>query len=607
MNMEVDSRALSFLKRFFGYDKFRSVQLDVIRHVLGGHDAVVLMPTGGGKSICYQIPAMMSDGCAIVVSPLLSLMKDQVDALLANGIPAAALNSMQTEAENREIMEHAKEGHIKLLYVSPEKLLSDLPHWSSDFKISLIAIDEAHCISHWGHDFRPEYTQLSVLKDRFPGVPILALTATADRVTRDDIKKQLRIDDAKLFISSFDRPNLSLWVVKGLTGRAKINFIARFIERHGDGSGIIYCLSRKSTESLSLKLNSLGINCRPFHAGLSADVRNATQQDFVDDNIKVVCATVAFGMGIDKGNVRWVIHYNMPGSIENYYQEIGRAGRDGLPADALLFYSYSDVVALTKFAQESGQKSVNLMKLQRMQEYAEATVCRRRILLSYFNERYDCDCGRCDVCLNPPAKIDGSVLAQMAMSAIIRTGEKVGFNTTVDILKGSLRPGVVEKGYNRLPTFGVGRNLTFREWGAYLLQMLQLGIVEIKYDDNNNLRVTEFGKEILTGRRKVEFSKYELRDRSAAIAKQEEANVGGGGEYAADLFKALKQLRLKVAREKGIKPYLVFNDSVLQSIASLKPKTRIQFGMIHGIAERKTELYWKQFTDFIKSWELDNG
>lgn len=242
-----------------------------------------------------------------------------------------------------------------------------------------------------------------------------------------------------------------------------------------------------------------------------------------------------------------------------------------------------------------------------MQEYAEATVCRRRILLSYFNERYDCDCGRCDVCLNPPAKIDGSVLAQMAMSAIIRTGEKVGFNTTVDILKGSLRPGVVEKGYNRLPTFGVGRNLTFREWGAYLLQMLQLGIVEIKYDDNNNLRVTEFGKEILTGHRKVDFSKYELHDRSAAIAKQEEANVGGGGEYAADLFKALKQLRLKVAREKGIKPYLVFNDSVLQSIASLKPKTRIQFGMIHGIAERKTELYWKQFTDFIKSWELDNG
>lgn len=602
----MEERALSFLKRFFGYDSFRSVQLDVIKHVLSGRDAVVLMPTGGGKSICYQIPALMSDGCAIVVSPLLSLMKDQVDALLANGVPAAALNSMQTEAENREIMEHAKDGHIKLLYVSPEKLVRDLPRWSSNFKISLIAVDEAHCISHWGHDFRPEYTQLSMLRERLSGVPIIALTATADRVTRDDIKKQLRIDDAKLFISSFDRPNLSLYVVKGMSGRAKLSCMARFIERHGDGSGIIYCLSRKSTEQLSLKLNSLGINSRPFHAGLSADVRNATQQAFVDDDIKVVCATVAFGMGIDKGNVRWVIHNNMPGSIENYYQEIGRAGRDGMPADALLFYSYSDVVALTKFAQESGQKSVNLAKLQRMQEYAEASVCRRRILLSYFNERYDCDCGKCDVCLNPPERFDGSVLAQMAMSAIIRTGEKIGFNTTVDILKGSLRPTVQEHGYNNLPTFGVGRDLTFRQWGAYLLQMLQLGVVEIKYDDGNNLKVTDFGREILTGKRKLELSRAEQpQGNASARGKKDSGNADEASPGTAELFAALRQLRLKLARERGLKPYLVFNDSVLMSIANLKPKTRIQFGMIHGIAERKTELYWKPFTDFIKQWELD--
>ncbi len=345
--------ALTLLRQFYGYDKFYPAQWDVISHVITGQDAVVLMPTGGGKSLCYQIPALMLEGCALVVSPLLALMTDQVNALLANGIPAAAVNSQQSDDYNRQIIENAYVGKIKLLYISPEKLLAELDTWSQEFKVSLIAIDEAHCISQWGHDFRPEYAKLGVLRERFSGVPIVALTATADRLTRNDIKKQLRIDDARMFINSFDRPNISLNVEVNTSGRQKKAHMIKFIEAHHGESGIIYCLSRKTTEKLAMDLSRLGYKAAAFHATLPTSTKLEVQKAFVNDEITIVCATIAFGMGIDKSNVRWVIHNNMPKNIESYYQEIGRAGRDGMPADTLMFYSYADVVQLTIFVEES--------------------------------------------------------------------------------------------------------------------------------------------------------------------------------------------------------------------------------------------------------------
>ena len=479
-------KALAVLKRFYGYSNFYPYQYEAIECVMNGRDAMVLMPTGGGKSLCFQIPALLSEGCTIVVSPLLALMKDQVDALQANGIPAAAINSSQSEAFNREIIDQVFAKRIKLLYISPERLLTEIESWSAAMKISLIAIDEAHCISQWGHDFRPEYMRLSMLKKQFPDVPVMALTATADRLTRNDIVRQLNIPDARIFITSFDRKNISLQVIKNLSGKDKLHELTRFIDRHKGESGIIYCLSRKNAEKMAEKLNKIGYNSAAFHAGMPTAEKERVQQAFLNDDIPIICATIAFGMGINKSNVRWVVHSNMPKNMECYYQEIGRAGRDGKPAEALMFYSFGDVATLVNFARESGQSSVNIDKLRRMQQYAEASVCRRRILLSYFNERLECDCGNCDVCKNPPERIDGTVICQMALSAIARVNENEGVTTIIDILRGSQKTDIVAKGYNKLKTYGVGRNLTFAASDSYLLQMLQLGIIDIAYDAGNH-------------------------------------------------------------------------------------------------------------------------
>ena len=383
---------LLLLKRFFGYTSFRPLQAEIIQRVLQKKDSLVLMPTGGGKSICFQLPAIYLPGTALVVSPLISLMKDQVEGLLANGIPATTLNSMMPEEERNRVCQLCIQGKVKLLYISPERVISEL-HWLLPrIDISLIAIDEAHCISHWGHDFRPEYAQLSVLKENFPRVPIIALTATADKITRADIINQLKLHEPATFISSFDRPNLSLTVRRGLSKKEKIAATVHFIRKHPHQSGIIYCLSRNNTESLVEELAEYGIRAVAYHAGLSHEVRERAQEDFINDRIRVVCATVAFGMGIDKSNVRWVIHFHMPGSIENYYQEIGRAGRDGRPSDTLLFYSVGDLLFHRHMAETSNQKDVYLQKLNRMRRYCEANICRRRILLSYFGEETDSDC-----------------------------------------------------------------------------------------------------------------------------------------------------------------------------------------------------------------------
>lgn len=454
---------LSLLKRFFGYTSFRPLQAEIIQRTLQKEDSLVLMPTGGGKSICFQLPAIYMPGTAIVVSPLIALMKDQVEGLIANGIPAATLNSMMPEEERHRVRQLCIQGKVKLLYISPEGIISEL-HWLLPrIDISLIAIDEAHCISHWGHDFRPEYTQLSVLKENFPKVPIIALTATADKITRTDILNQLKLRDPKTFISSFDRPNLSLTIRRGLSKKEKIAAIVHFINRHHRQSGIIYCMSRNSTESLVEELSEYSIRAVAYHAGLSSDKREKAQDDFINDRVNVVCATVAFGMGIDKSNVRWVIHYNMPASIENYYQEIGRAGRDGMKSDTLLFYSVGDILLLRRFAEESGQKDVSLQKLNRMRRYCEADICRRRILLSYFGEETDKDCGNCDVCKNPPQRFDGSILVQKALSGIFRTGQTANMHLLIDILRGAEKDELKEKGYDKLKTYGVGKDLSYKE------------------------------------------------------------------------------------------------------------------------------------------------
>ncbi len=591
---DLERRALAVLKKFYGYESFHPMQYEVIEHVMGGNDCVVLMPTGGGKSLCYQIPALLKPGCAIVVSPLLALMKDQVDSLIANGVPAAAINSQQSEAQNREIMENVFKQNIKLLYVSPERLIADMDQWSSDMLISLIAIDEAHCISHWGHDFRPEYTQLGLVKERFPGVPIMALTATADRLTRIDLREQLGIGDAKMFIKSFDRPNISLSVVSGMSGREKLKRIVNFIEAHKGQSGIVYCLSRKNTEDMAKSLSALGINAQAFHAGMPTEKKLRIQRDFINDDLQVICATIAFGMGIDKSNVRWVIHSNMPKNIESYYQEVGRAGRDGMKADALMFYSFGDVKTLMSFANDSGQAMVNIEKLSRMQQFAEATVCRRRMLLSYFNERYDHDCGNCDVCNDPPERFDGTTLCQMALSAMVRTDQNIGFKMLIDILRGSRKSEIIAHGYDKIKTYGVGHDYSNAMWNAYLLQMLQMGLIYIAYEDDEHLKITSYGNEVLYGKRQVMLSRFYYDNYAKKPVKKAAQSIEFEGDVDMELLEKLKLTRRAIAKAHGIAPYMVM------VMAQEKPTTKAQFGTLYGVGEFKTNAYWLQFTAVIK-------
>lgn len=605
----LSAKMIQTLKRYFGYDSFRPLQEEIIRTVLDGRDSLVLMPTGGGKSICYQLPALLCEGTAVVVSPLISLMKDQVESLCANGVAAGALNSSNDETENAVLRRACMEGSLKLLYISPEKLIAEANYLLRDMHISLFAIDEAHCISQWGHDFRPEYVQMGFIREMFPNIPVIALTATADKITREDIVRQLHLNQPKVFISSFDRPNLSLTVKRGYQQKEKSKAILDFIGRHRGESGIIYCMSRSKTETVAQMLQKQGLRVAVYHAGLSSVRRDEAQDDFINDRVQIVCATIAFGMGIDKSNVRWVIHYNLPKSIESFYQEIGRAGRDGLPSDTLLFYSLADLILLTKFATESGQQGINLEKLQRMQQYAEADVCRRRILLSYFGEATTEDCGNCDVCKNPPQRFDGTVIVQKALSAIVRTEQQIGTSILVDILRGNNTPDVSEKGYQQLKTFGAGREVPARDWQDYLLQMLQLGYFEIAYNENNHLKITNSGSDVLFGRSQARLAVIRREESAPAKGRKKKPTIpvrelplGLPNTESEELFEALRALRKRLADQEALPAYIVLSDKVLHLLSTARPTTMEAFGNISGIGEYKKKKYGKDFVELIRKY-----
>ena len=587
---ETQEKLIPTLKTYFGYDSFRDQQQQIVTSVLLKHDNLVIMPTGGGKSICFQLPALLFEGLTLVISPLIALMKDQVDGLKANGIEADFFNSSQESVEQEAIFEKVIQKKIKLLYVAPESL-SFLQNILNEAFISCIAIDEAHCISSWGHDFRPSYQQLGFLKQSLPNTPIIALTATADKATRADILEQLNIPSATQFISSFDRKNIELEV---RPANDRISQIIKFIRKQPNESGIIYCLSRKGTEQTAAKLQQNGIDAAAYHAGLNFVERSKTQEDFIYDKTKVVCATVAFGMGIDKSNVRWVIHYNMPKNIEGYYQEIGRCGRDGVAANALLFHSYSDVIQLRKFMSGASNEEVQAAKLDRMKQFSEATTCRRKILLSYFGELLAQNCGNCDVCKNPPQFFNGTIIAQKALSVITRLKESEAIGTVIDVLRGAHNATVLDKGYDQLKSHGVGSEISWRDWQQYLIQLTNQGYCEIAFHKNNALQLTDFSKKVLFEGEHVNLTRpVAFKEQPTVDKKAKTARVAKPKKDS--LFERLRKLRQEIALAENIPAYLVFSDAALKEMERARPMSESDFLEISGVGQRKLEVYGEDF------------
>ncbi|MGS2761594.1 DNA helicase RecQ [Sinomicrobium sp. M5D2P9] len=578
------------MKTHFGYDSFRPNQEQIVNDICNGKDVLAIMPTGGGKSLCFQLPALLMEGTAIVISPLIALMKDQVDALRVNGVEAACYNSNQTSEEQSGLWETLRNGKLKLLYVAPESLQQIMPVLSG-CTISMIAVDEAHCISAWGHDFRPAYTRLSDLKNCFPGIPVAAFTATADASTREDIIRQLDIPEAAQYVASFDRENICLEV---RPGNNRLRQIINFLKERPDENGIIYCLSRKATEKLAAKLQQNGFEAGAYHAGMSSGLRTSVQEDFINDRIGIVVATIAFGMGIDKSNVRWVIHYNMPKNIEGYYQEIGRSGRDGLPAHALLFYSFADVIQQRKFMEDSPTRDFQLAKLERMQQFSETLHCRRITLLNYFGEQLSEDCGNCDVCMSPPRYFDGTLLSQKVCSAVARLKEREALGMLTDVLRGAQNAAVLEKGYDKVKTYGAVKDVSWKDLQQYIIQMINQGILEVRFHENGRLLLTSLAKEILFKDKKV---------RLAALVQEKKAPAKTGKSKVEDtLFLKLRELRSAIAAEEKVPAYIVFSDATLKDMEAKLPSDKEEFEDVAGVGQAKKEKYAGRFLKVIEKY-----
>jgi ATP-dependent DNA helicase RecQ len=628
-----NQKLLKSLKQYFGYDKLRPAQIPIIDNIMAGYDTLAIMPTGGGKSLCYQLPSVLSSGLTIVISPLIALMHDQVISLMQNGITAAYLNSNQGIDEQNEVMQLLQEikenqginneNSLKMLYVSPEKLLANNNQFLTflkGFPISYIAVDEAHCVSSWGHDFREEYSKLAVLKNFFPSTPIIALTATADELTRSDILKKLNLTTAKTFISSFDRPNIH-YRVEPKTNDVKQ--LADFINTWSGQAGIVYCLSRKSTEEVANKLNKVGIKAKHYHASISREDKQKAYKEFMNDEIQVIVATIAFGMGIDKPNVRFVAHWNLPKNIESYYQETGRTGRDGLPSEALLVYSAGDAGTLRQFINNGVSSNpevdndlfqkIQHDKLDRLLEFCQTGHCRRRVLLQYFQEKVTSDCQNCDCCDSPRAKIDGSIIAQKIMSAIYRTGQKFGIGYIVDLILGISNTRMFKYAHDQLPTFGIGKDSSKEAWMYYTNQLINLGLVDIKYDEFiKTLGLNELSMAILGGQNKVELIEYTVPiakdkqekkratrgEKSLSSSKQQKDSINLDEEEKV-MFEKLRLLRRQIADEKNLAPFMVFADLSLMAMARHKPKNKSEFEMISGVGKMKLRLYAKEFLEVI--------
>ena len=601
--MQTESDSIQkILKETYGYDEFRTEQREVIDHLLAGNDSLVIMPTGGGKSLCFQIPAIASEGLGIVISPLIALMQDQVESLRQNGVVAAALNSSTSAEEQREIHEQIANKTLKLLYLSPEKINSERFYdYMQSLDITFFAVDEAHCVSIWGNDFRSDYVELKNLKRVFPNVPIIALTATADTATRTDIMSQLNISDARLFLGSFERTNILL---KSMPAKDRIKYITRFIHNQQGGAGIVYCLSRKSTESIAGKLQKAGINAGFYHAGMSQSDRMQVQRNFQNDTIQVICATIAFGMGIDKPNIRFVVHYNMPKNIESYYQEIGRAGRDGHQSATILFSNYNDYLQLQSFingSEASDQfKGVQNAKLNRMWEYASGYECRTNFILNYFGEYRKEPCGRCDNCKQPPKKFDGTVLAQKALSAIYRSQQSVGMELLINVLRGSGMREIYARGLQDIKTYGAGRDLPYLDWKSYVTQMINQGIIGIDFTTNGRLIVTPFSEAVLKGKQQVELVEF-VKEQNKKVAPQKRITLEHN-----DLYEELRLWRNEVAKSKGIPAYTVFTNTSIEELSTSKPTELDELYDINGIGKVKLNKYGKAVIGIIRNYIATN-